>query len=224
MQPELEQLVYGVGVLDLDAVTEEIDEDVAHRSSTRSPSRSPRARPTDAQSSGSTLRLGLGRPATGSTSAARIASTRTGAVSSTCHGRAPYPLSCSATAGAEGRRVPRLRRRPQRAAQVVGGEQVLDREVVLLGERGDRVAGERQPAGGDRVLLGPGAGERRAVAARGPGRQVRLVQLGGLARARRPSGAEYRSAPRPWKPLVASSVGLGRSASSARRRRSPRRG
>ena len=93
------------------------------------------------------------------------------------------PASCSATAGASVSASRDLRRRPQRAAQVVGGEQVLDREVVLLGERGDRLAGEREPPGGDRVLLGPGAGERRAVAARGPGRQVGLVHLGDLARA-----------------------------------------
>ena len=47
---------------------------------------------------------------------------------------------------------------------------------------------------------------RGAVAARGAGRQVVLAHLAGLAQRRAPSGRRSGSAPRPWKPCVASSA------------------
>ena len=50
-------------------------------------------------------------------------------VSSTCQGRAPRSASRAATSRRPGRRRPRARRLPQHPAHVVGGEQVLHRQV-----------------------------------------------------------------------------------------------
>ena len=68
-------------------------------------------------------------------------------------------------------------RGPQHAAEVVGGEQVLGRHLCSSDARGDRLAGQQQAPGGDRVLVGPGARRRRPVGARCPGRQLALGQV-----------------------------------------------
>ena len=100
------------------------------------PSR-PRSRPTE-------LGLGVGLGLGGSRPPSRMAPvTSTGAARSICHGRAPYAASCAAHGVEQLARLAGRGRRPQGAAQVVGGEQVLDRQVVLLGERGHRRAGQR---------------------------------------------------------------------------------
>ena len=109
--------------------------------------------------------------------------------------------------------VAALGRRPQGPAQVVGGQDVLGGEVVLLAEPGDRLAGQDQPAGGDRVLLGPGARHRRTVPARSPGRQVALGHVAHLVQGRHPLRGV---------PLGAASVeALGRRGAPPGRRASP---
>ena len=59
-----------------------------------------------------------------------------------------------------------------------------------------------QPAGRDRVLLGPGAGHRRAVATRARGSAARSRACSRTAFSAATHREAYRSAPRPWKPLV----------------------
>ena len=58
----------------------------------------------------------------------------------------------------------------------------------VLGDGSHRLARERQPARRDRVLLGPGARQRRPVPARGAGRQVGLVHRLHLAQGAHPAG------------------------------------
>ena len=99
----------------------------------------------------------------------------TGPASSICQARAPSSESAASTAAARDCRVPGGGRGPQHPAQVVGGEHVLDRQPLLLGQLAERRAGQAEPAGGDRVAVGPGAGERRSVGAGGAGRQLGLV-------------------------------------------------
>ena len=58
-------------------------------------------------------------------------------------------------------------------AQVVGGEQVLHRQLVLLGEVEHRRAGRLEAAVGDRVAVGPGARVRAGRRRGAPGRAGR---------------------------------------------------
>ena len=70
---------------------------------------------------------------------------------------------CGGHGGGQRVRVAGRRRRPEHPAQVVRGEQVLGRQLVLLGQDGEPLSRRREPAGRDRVALGPGPGERGAV-------------------------------------------------------------
>ena len=82
------------------------------------------------------------------------------AVSSICHARAPSAANASPTEST----VIGVGRLPGEGADELRAEEVLGREVVLLGQRGDDLAAAAEPAGGLGVLLGPGPRRRRAVA------------------------------------------------------------
>ncbi len=100
--------------------------------------------------------------------------------------------------GSESPRSRRLGRRPQGPAQVVGGQQVLDREVVLLGEPGDRLAGEGR-AGGPRP--GPSRPRRAAAAGR------RRAASGSAGRSRASRATSFSAAdPARGVPLGAAAV------------------
>ena len=140
-----------VEVLDLDALTEQIDEASQTVLAPPEATRSRRARgrlATDrlglrSGSLGSAARSAGSGARPGGWSASRMAWVTTGPASSTCQGRAPSSASAAATAAASDVGVAGGGRGPQHPAQVVGGEQVLDRQLLLLGQRAERLAGQR---------------------------------------------------------------------------------
>ena len=222
--PLLELLVTAPGVLDLELTTEQIDEaspadPAPEEADPETPSET--ESPTESIAGPSGLRTvsGSSGSGAGSTSAAEDRpDEHAGSTSSTCHCRAPYAASWARTAVARsaGSRVGggchSRRRRKSGVSRFSTGRS------LQLGEVEHRLAAPEAP-GGDRVPVGPGAGERRAVAARRAGRQVVLGHREDLAGARRPSG--WRSARRrgrgsPW----CSGARGGRRASRWRRRRS----
>ncbi len=115
-----------------------------------------------------------------------IALASRGAVISTCHWRAPMPGQLEAHGLLEVGRVGGGRL-PQHAAQVVGGQEVLDRHVVLLGEGGDQRACRGETRRRDRVTLGPDPGRRRAVVTDGQRRELVVGQLPGAVDGRQPA-------------------------------------
>ena len=123
-----------------------------------------------------------------------------GAVISICQGRAPRRGQLLADGALHVRPVGDVGRLPQDPAQVVGGQQVLDRDVALLGEGGDRGPGGGQAGGGDRVALGPDRGCRRAVGADGQRGQLGVAELarpfeGGEPAGRRSGARRGRGSP-----------------------------
>ena len=120
------------------------------------------------------------------------------AVSSICQARAPCPASaCATVCPSQG-----FGRVPADPAQRVGGQQVLHRQLVFLGQRRDRAARGRQPRGGGRITLGPAMRRRRAV---------RHRPAGGLGQLRVGAGPRPRHRGQPV-PLVPPGLPAGEAA------------
>ena len=147
---------------------------------------------------------------------------RIGAVISICQGRAPRAASSSADCGLHVRPVG-SGRLPQDPPQVVGGQQVLDRDLALLRERRDQHPRGGQAGRGDRVALGPHARSRRAVGADGQREAARCRGACARVPARRATGR--RTSGRPGRGSQGCRAGQPCSSASRWRRRSaPSRG
>ena len=205
--PLLDDLVTSPGVLDLEAATEEIDNAsrtvLDPESVTESPRRSPvgvpdrvvlsivrdertlrsadrgpfvteyRRRPGRPRSSATGRRLDVaGEHGAGEGAGDQRQLPRAGAVAGELGAQRVGQLG----------RLAGLGRRPHGAPHEVGGQEVLHRQVVLLGEREHRRARRLEAAVGDDVAVGPHARVRRPVDARVAASAARPR----AARARRP--------------------------------------